>query len=134
MNTYYCPHCRSENLFEDKLEKPCAECGIPFSPGTMKHPKPAIPAAAPVPSRPATTASAPEGYLSGMGLFAAILLFGGLVLALYFFLQYDPSVASYDGSRIANIGRLNRQTNGVIIGGIISMIGASLLSAERNRR
>ena len=65
--------------------------------------------------------------------FGVLFLVGGLIMAAYFFLFFDASVASptteilgqaIGGGRVANLGLLNEQSNGIIIGMGLAIIGA----------
>jgi hypothetical protein len=65
----------------------------------------------------------PASDTSSTRVFGGLLLMIGLGVAGYFFTLFDPSVSTGSGMRVNNIGLMQQQQNGVIIGIGLSLVG-----------
>ena len=111
----------------------------PYS-GYDSGPPPVIPPSpkpAPVPSQAAAT-----GGSSGLRIFGCLLLIGGLSLAGYYFLVFDPSVVvptseilgqTFGGGRVNNLGLMAEKQNGIVVGMGGAILGAILMYAGRRK-
>jgi hypothetical protein len=62
---------------------------------------------------------------SGGGCLGALLIFGGLLVACYYFVLFDVAVDSGVG-RVVNLGKMHERTIGLIVGFGLMIFGAVL--------
>jgi hypothetical protein len=69
------------------------------------------------------TGDKPASDTSSTRVLGGLILMVGLGVAGYFFTLFDPSVSTGSGMRVNNIGLMQQQQNGVIIGIGLSLVG-----------
>jgi hypothetical protein len=84
------------------------------------------------------TNSIPAGYPSPLTRAGVVFITLALLLGLYFFVIFDPSVQVPGvgifglGNRVNNLGLLSQQQNGIIIACTLAVIGIGAILAGKN--